>query len=398
MGYYRYSANKKRSRKVDKGVIEAKNQREALVKLKKQGFINIHLQVSKNGADNSVKPLSLKEKIDFTQTFQTLHQSGIPIIESLVFIGNDSTSKRIRTIATSLRQEIMEGATFAGTIAKYTNIFDKIYIGLVKAGEDSGEMDKTLGRLSALLKKQSAVKNKVIGALLYPVFVIILAIIIVLVMVTFVFPEFAKTFAQTGRELPAITQACITLGTSIQDYWYLYISGAAIAVYLMIKSVSWGPSRAFLDKLALKVPLINNLILKSDFSNFLTVLLVAYNAGIPIVDCVYLANLTITNGVIHAALNNANLKVQQGAQLSVALKSVEIIPNMITFMISTGEQSGRLNDLLENAVYFIDEELDKAVDIVTKMMEPLLIVVIGFIVLFMALAFYLPLFGLSQGM
>ncbi len=396
MGFYNYVANKKGSKEKAKGNIEAKSQREALIKVKSLGYTNVRLQPAKGPAQTKLSSLSLTEKIDFTQTFQTLNAAGVPIIESLIFISNDATSARVRTMAQTVRQEILEGGTFAGTVAKYPQVFDKIYAGLVKAGEDSGEMDKTLGRLSDLLKKQSATKGKVISALLYPVFVMVLAVVIVLVMVIFVFPKFAETFAQTGRELPPITQMCISLGESIIKYWYVYIAVTVGSVFLMLKSVSWPPSRAIIDKAALKVPLINNLILKSNFSNFLTVLLVAYNAGIPIVDCIYLSNLTLTNGVLRDALNKANLKVQQGAQLSTALKAANVVPKMVIFMISTGEQSGRLSELLENSVYFIDQELDKAVDIMTKMMEPLLIVVIGVIVLFMALAFYLPLFGLSQ--
>jgi len=396
MGFYKYSGAKGKEK--GNGIVEAKNQREAITKVRSMGYKNIKLQVSKSGPDGKLRPLSLNEKIDFTQTFQILNQAGVPIIEALVFIGNDAASPRTRSMAHAIRQDILEGGTFSNSVAKYPQIFDKIFTGLVKAGEDSGELDKTLGRLAELLKKQSAIKGKVVGAMLYPVFVIVLALVIVIIMVVFVFPKFAETFAQTGRALPPITQACISLGTSIIKYWWAYIAGSVGFVWFCIKSFEWPRTRAFIDRWSLKVPVFNNLVLKSNFSNFLTVLLVAYNAGIPIVDCIYLSNMTLTNGVLRDALAKANQKVQQGAQLSLALKASSVVPKMVVFMISTGEQSGRLSDLLENAVYFIDQELDKAVDVVTKMMEPLLIVVIGFIVLFMALAFYLPLFGLSQGM
>ena len=396
MAFFKYTAKNKGIQ--IKGVLEATTQREAYSKLKKQGFQNIILEISNNpGADRKLKSLSLKEKIDFTQTFQTLHQAGVPILDSLVFIGNEAASARMRNVARTIRQDILEGGTFAGSVVKYPDIFDKTYSGLIKAGEDSGELDKTLIRLSDLLKKQAGTKAKVIGAMLYPVFVIVLAIIIVLVMVTFVFPKFAETFAATGRELPAITQVCINFGTSIQNYWYVYIAGVALLIWLIVKSFQWGPSREIIDKCSLQIPIIRNLVINSNFSNFLTVLMVAYNAGIPIVDCVYLANLTITNVVIRDALVKANKEIQQGRQLSVAMRNALVVPRMVVFMISTGEQSGRLGDLLDNVVYFIDQELDKTVDAMTQMMEPMLIIVIGVIVLFMALAFYLPLFGLSQG-
>jgi len=395
MGFYKYSAKERSGKKV-KGFVEASTKMEAFKQLKSKGLKNITLQVSKTAGGDKLKALSLKEKIDFTQTFQTLHKAGVPIIESLMFIGNEAASVKIRNIASTVRQAIMEGGTFAGTIGKYPHIFDEIYKGLVQAGEDSGELDKTLERLSELLKKQASIKGKVIGALLYPVFVVVLAIVIVIVMVVFVFPKFADVFATTGRELPPITKMCISLGNSITGYWWLYIVVIIFAAFLMKKAMVWRPSREIIDKVSLKIPIIDQLLIKANFSNFLTVLLVAYNAGIPIVNCISLSNLTLTNIVLKDALTQAGVKVSQGTQLSLALKASDVVPKMIVFMISTGEQSGRLGELLENAVYFIDQELDKAVDVMTKMMEPLLIIVIGFIVLFLALAFYLPLFGMAQ--
>ena len=353
MPFFKYVA-KDRNNKTVTDIVEESSRYAVIESLRARGYKNIKITIDKKRkVKTKISPLSLKEKIDFTQTFQTLNKAGVPIIESLVFLGNEAASARIRNMATVIRQEILDGGTFAGTIAKYPNIFDRIYAGLVKAGEDSGEMEKTLTRLADLLKKQSATKGKVISALLYPVFVVVLAFIIVIVMVVFVFPKFAETFAASGKELPPITQMCISLGNSIINYWYLYIIFSVGSVWLAIKSFQWPATRAIIDKYILKVPLVNNLILQSNFSNFLTVLLVAYNAGVPIVDCVYLSNLTLTNGVLKNALNQASLAIQQGAQLSLALKNTAVVPKMVIFMISTGEQSGRLGELLENAVSII---------------------------------------------
>lgn len=397
MAFYKFTAKDKSNKRI-KGVIEAPTKMDARKQLRAKGFKQIeNLSVSKDAAkDNRLRRLSLKDKIDFTQTFQTLHRAGVPIIESLLFLGNEASSVSIRNISNAIRQEILEGATFAGTIAKYTNIFDKIYIGLVKAGEDSGEMDKTLGRLAELLNKQASINTRVFGAMLYPVFVVVLAVVIFVVMVVFVFPKFAEAFSSTGKALPPITQFCIDLGNNIKGFWYLYIIGVVGFVFLCIQLPKWPSSRKILDRWALKIPVINDLVVKSNFSNYLSVLLVAYNAGIPIVDSLYLSTLTLTNVVLKEALEGVSKKVQQGAQMSGAMKSSGVVPKMVTFMVSTGEQSGRLGELLENAVSFIDQELDKAIDVMTKMMEPLLIVVIGVIVLFLALALYLPLFGMAD--
>lgn len=156
--------------------------------------------------------------------------------------------------------------------------------------------------------------------------------------------------------------------------------------------INWQPARNILDKVVLKVPLLNNLILYSNYSNFLSVLSVSYDAGIPVVDCLHLAVITLTNSVMKNKMSGAIVKVQQGMQVSQALKSTGIVPKMLLFMIATGEQSGRLGDMLEKGVNFLDRTLDAIIDTLTKMIEPIMLIVIGSIVLVMALALYLPLF------
>ena len=154
----------------------------------------------------------------------------------------------------------------------------------------------------------------------------------------------------------------------------------------------WQPAKAVLDKLVLKIPLLNNLILYSNYSNFLSVLSVSYDAGIPIVDCLHLGVVTLTNSVLRNKMSGAIVKVQQGLQVSQALKSTGVVPKMLLFMISTGEQSGRLGVMLQKGVNFLDKTLDAIIDTMTKMIEPIMLLVIGSIVLVMALALYLPLF------
>lgn len=397
MAFYSYIAYTKNKRKVT-GTVEANSKLEAKEKVRSLGYKPIQVAISKNAAkDNKMRPLSLKEKIEFTQTFKTLNQAGVPIVESLMFLGNDGSTANIRAMCKTLRQEILQGSTFAGAVAKHPNVFDKVYIGLCKAGEDSGEMDKTLGRLAELLLKQSQIKSKVTSAMMYPVFVITLALLIVTVMIVFVFPKFKDMFEQTGRSLPPITQACIDLGDFMRAYWYICIIGVIVFCFLVYKAFTVEKSKKIIDKYLLMIPVIKDLILKSNFSNFLTILLVAYEAGIPILNCLHLSVMALTNHVLKTGMAKTASAVQEGVNLSSALKSTGLVPKMIVFMISTGEQSGRLGDLLENVVDFIDKELDKIVGIMTQMMEPLMLVIIGGIVLFMALAFYLPLFNLSGG-
>ncbi len=403
MTIYNYIALKN-NKDIVKGKVNAEDLREARESIRSLGFIptKVYEEKTKGEEDSEkktevkggkIKKLGLQDRMDFTSTLQILAQSGIPIIESLMFIENDAAKLKVRLVAKELRRQIMAGATFADTIAKYPDQFGQIYIGLVKAGEDSGELEKTLQRLLELLGKEAAIRGKVIGTLMYPMFVIVLAVIIVLVMLMFVFPVFKEMFDGMGKDLPWITATLMSAGIFLKTYWFFVpiILGSIAGFFTFI--MRWQPSKRKIDEFVLKVPLLCDLIQYSNFANFVAVMQVAYDAGVPIIECLYLANVTLTNYTLKTKIETATLKVQQGQHLSIALRSTRVMPKMILFMIATGEQSGRLGDMLLQATNFIDKKLDGIIDTMTKMIEPIMLIVIGSIVLTLALALYLPLFS-----
>lgn len=343
-----------------------------------------------------VSALTLKEKIDMTSTLEMLTSTGIPIIECLLFIEQNSDSSRVRRLTQDLRKEIIGGKTLGETLERYREIFGKVYIGLVKAGEDSGELDKTLTRMLELLKKQDAIKSKVVGALIYPSVVILLAFVAVIIMLAFVFPAFEEMFNNLGRELPPITRACMDAGLFMKQYWAVCIAGLFASLLLINFGYRQPAIRHKIDALVLRLPLLAKILKYSNFSNFIAVLQVSYEAGIPIVDCLFLANLTMDNHSLKMTIMDAATKVQQGMHLSTALKNANHVPTMMTFMIATGEQSGRLGDSLFHCVNYIDKELDNTIDNFTKLIEPALMVGIGVLVGLLGLALYLPLFQAYQ--
>ena len=400
MTIYNYIALKN-NRDIVKGKVDAADLREARESIRKLGFIPTKVYEEKAQTSGKkdqgqqkgqMKKLGLQDRIDFTSTLQILAQSGIPIIESLMFIENDAAKLKVRLVARELRRQIMQGATFADTVAKYPDQFGQIYIGLVKAGEDSGELEKTLERLLELQTKESNIRGKVIGTLMYPMFVIVLAVLIVLVMLMFVFPVFKDMFENMGKELPWITATLMNIGLFLKAYWFLVpiIIGSIVGAITFL--FRWQPSKRKIDEWSLKIPLLTDLIQFSNFANFVAVMQVAYDAGVPIIECLYLANMTLTNHTLKQKIETATVKVQQGQHLSVALRTTRVMPKMILFMIATGEQSGRLGDMLMQATAYIDKKLDTIIDTMTKMIEPIMLIVIGSIVLTLALALYLPLF------
>lgn len=394
MPIYSYVALKQ-GKEVVQGEVTASNLKDARDVIRKMGLVPTKInEFNENKAKKAgrISALSLKEKIDFISTFQILLQSGIPAVESLMFMEQEAAKKKIRDMSRILKTQIMAGSTFADTLARYPEVFGYIFIGLVKAGEEAGELEKTLGRINELQTKQENVKGKVIGTLMYPMFVIVLAFLIILVMLIFVFPAFKGMFEQQDKALPLITKVMIDAGDYLKEFWYTIPLFIAAFVAFCIVLTRWQPAKKLLDKLVLKIPLLNNLILYSNYSNFLSVLSVSYDAGIPIVDCLHLGVVTLTNSVLKNKMSEAIIKVQQGLQVSQAFKSTKVVPKMLLFMIATGEQSGRLGDMLQKGVNFLDKTLDGIIDTMTKMIEPIMLIVIGSIVLVMALALYLPLF------
>ena len=397
MPTYNYKALK-RGRDVVKGTIEAADAKEARDKVRKMGLVPMDITdasvSSKGSAKGGAKivPMSLSERIEFISTLQILLQSGIPAVESLMFMEVEAAKKKIRDTAKVLRTQVMGGASFADVLGRYPNVFGYIMVGLVKAGEEAGELEKTLGRIKELMQKQANIRGKVISTMMYPCFVIVLATVIVLIMLLFVFPTFKEMFENQGKDLPLITSVLINAGEYLKtNWWVLIIFFISLGVFIYIIT-HWNPTRRLLDRIALKIPLISNLLLSANFSNFFSVVQVSYDAGIPVVDCLHLGVITLTNSLLRDKITDSIVKVQQGQQVSVAMKMTGVVPRMLLFMVSTGEQSGRLGEMLGNAVNYLDKILDDIIDTLTKMIEPIMLLVIGSIVLVLALALYLPLF------
>lgn len=405
MAIFLHTSLKNGSEKVH-GKIEAESQQEARELLRRQGFLPvkveeegktisqnvIHQQKKKTLKKIKVNKLSMREQIDFTNILYTFAKSGISLVESLFFIEMNSESKNIQNLSIELRKLVLSGGGLSEAISKFPESFDRVYIGLVRAGEESGELEATLKRLSFLLDKQDKLRSKVVSTLSYPIFVIILASLVTTIMLMFVFPAFKGMYAQMGVELPLITTIMIAMGEFMKKYWYavpvMFISTGAGIYYLF----TWPTSKKILDEVGLNIPVFEKFLRFTALSNFITAMTVSFEAGVTLVDSLLFANLTVTNIVLHDSLKKVAVDVQYGKSLTSALKSSKVMPGIVMCMISTGEESGSLGEMMQMAGDYVDDQVDRIVDILSKMMEPILFVVIGGIVLILALSLYLPLF------
>jgi len=405
MAIFNYEALKNENERVN-GNIEADSDKEARELLRKQDLIPLKLY-EKGAVKNvigaapakkkatkkvQVKKLTMREKIDFTNIMYTFSKSGISLIESLYFVETNSESKNIKNVSVEIRRKILAGSSLSEALSKFPTIFDDIYIGLVKAGEESGELEETLKRLSYLLEKQDNLNSKVISTLAYPIFVMFLAMLVTILLLTFVFPAFKGMYEQLGDELPLITQIFMATGVFLKAHWYLipFIFLSILGVIYFI--FNWNVTKRLMDKVGLEIPIFEKFLRFTSISNFIMVLRVAFEAGIPMVDSLMFANYTIKNIVLREAMRKVIIEVQYGTSLSASLRNSKIFPGIVMCMIATGEESGSLTEMLKQTSEYIDEQIERIVDLLSKLFEPFLFLIIGGIVLTLGLSLYLPLF------
>ncbi len=403
MAKYKYNALKSNNNIIN-GEIEASNPREAREKIRELGFLptKIYLEQSQesqqysdlisekvNSSQINVSHLSLQEKIMFTSELEVLLSSGIPIVEALQSIANNTPKIKIKTVCEKIKDGILSGMTFAQALESfYGKVFGPVYTGLVKTGENAGELETTLDRMLLLLRKQDSIKGKIINASIYPAILIILMLGLLILFSKFVFPAFMGVFAFNGDELPFLASMLVGICSFVEHFWWLLIIGvgaACGAVSSLFKNYQF---KSRWDDFILKIPVVSDFIKYINLSNFLTVLHISYDAGLPIMSGLELSNETVGNHTIKGKISNSISIVKRGKSLTEAFQATDAIPHALLTMIATGEKSGTLGKMLHDAAVVIDKKVDMALEAMTKMFEPTVIVIMGGVVLFVAVAFY----------
>lgn len=404
MAKYKYTALKDNKTFIN-GEIEALNLRDAREKIRVLGFIPTKVYseeapkepIAYNNIEANKKSphLSLAQKITFTSELQVLLSAGIPIIDALHNIEVNSPDKKIKAIAINIKNSIISGKTFAQSLeGLYQKTFGTVYTGLIKTGEESGELDLTLERMLTLLRKQDNIKGRIIKASIYPAILIVVMLGLLILFAKFVFPAFAGVMAFNGGELPLMAQAIMGTMNFINQFWWLVLIGFG-AFACLISSLFKNPKfKNHIDKIILKVPVVSDFIQYINLSNFMTVLHISYEAGVPLPSGLELANKTVGNYTIKSKIFNSINILRTGKTLTEALQKTHAIPDAFTSMISAGETSGALGKMFKDAADVIDKKVDMALEALTRLFEPTVIVILGGAVLFVAIAFYQAYFGM----
>lgn len=402
MTKYKYKALQDNT-KIVEGEIEANDLREARELIRKLGFIPtkvytedaLHAQVQnvtkqeRSTAKVQVKHLSLSQKINFTSQLETLLSAGIPILEALQSIEVNSPDLKLKTICTNISAGIMSGMTFVQSLNKfYGNVFGSVYSGLVKTGEDSGELESTLQRMLVMLRKQDAIKGKIVNASIYPGVLLTMMSGLLILFAKFVFPRFAEIMAFNGADLPFLAQLIIGFFDFIDNFWWLVLMIIGAGCYVLVNMFKNPQIKSKWDEFVLKIPVVSDFITYINLSNFMTVMHISYDAGVPIMSGLELANKTVGNYTIKSKIFTSVNLLRARKTLSEAFNRTSVIPHALLSMISAGEKSGTLGKMFHDCADVIDKKVDMALEAMTKLFEPAVILIMGGAVLFIAIAFF----------
>ena len=327
-------------------------------------------------------------------------QSGVPLSQGLELLAENMTNKKFGACIFDISKKLNSGEELSVCLSSYPRIFAPITVGLIEAGEAGGILSEVLDRLALLLEAQSKIKGQITGALIYPIAVLVLAVTISLALLIFIVPTFDEMFKDMGATLPALTGFMLTLSQFVTSPSFAI--GAPIIIFIIIylfkTSYSKQSGREFFDNLILKVPLFGDLILKSELASMSDTLSTLINSGIPLVEALERCINASNNEIIKIALRRSISLVTQGQELSASLANAKVIPRLLVSMIKIGEETGALSFMLENLSNFYKREVEEAVTVLTKAMEPTVIFVVAAIVGTIVISLYLPMFDLINQM
>ncbi|MBZ4671950.1 type II secretion system F family protein [Deferribacterales bacterium Es71-Z0220] len=399
MGKYLYKGKDDKGNFVD-GVIEATNKEEALSTLKSR-----RVNVQELKYDWKHVELSFGEKITdedlviATRQLATMISAGLSLVKALDILASQSSKKKMRNMFEDIKNQIEQGAQFNRALQKYKRVFGDLYINMVAAGEAGGLLDNVLDRLAIYMEKAISLKRKVKAAMMYPSIVLIVAVAVVWGLLVFIIPKFKEMYEGFGGSLPALTQFTINLSEFLGS-WY---GGGVILAVIVIASVTISTlykrtekGKLVIDRMLLRIPKIGDLLRKVAVAKFSRTFGTLLNSGVPILEALDIVAKTSGNKYIEKHLIKSKSDIEQGKNIVYPLEKSGIFPPMVTQMISVGEETGALDQMLSKIADFYDDEVDRAVEGLTKMIEPMLMLVVGGSVGFIIIAMYLPIFKLGD--
>ena len=383
---------KDRSGKVVKGEMRAAGAIIVTSTLRRQGIRVTKVTKTKSSGTIKAKDITL-----FTRQLATMMKSGVPLLQAFDIVGKGHSNRAVSKLLMDIKLDVETGSSLANAFRKYPLYFDSLYCNLVAAGEAAGILDNLLDRLATYKEKIQAIKGKIKSALFYPLSIIVVAFIITAVIMIFVIPSFKELFEGFGADLPAPTLLVMTISDFFVDYWWAILGGIGASLYTFF--YIWKRSatmQRIMDRLALRLPIFGEVIRKATIARWSRTLSTMFAAGVPLVEALESVAGAAGNHVYYDATKKIQLEVSTGNSLVDAMTQTNVFPSMVLQMVAIGEESGSLDSMLSKIADFFEAEVDNAVEALSSLMEPLIMVVLGTLIGGMVIAMYLPIFKMGQ--
>jgi type IV pilus assembly protein PilC len=377
------------------GIVEAESIDQAKTMLNRQHIKFLSIKENKELFGFGGAP-SQKDVVIFTRQFATMISAGLPLVQCLTILANSTENRVFARAISDVKQKVETGETFADALRKHPKIFDELYTNMIEAGEVGGILDKILLRLAEYMEKAMHLKSKVKGAMVYPAAIVTVAVAVVIFLLVFVIPMFGSMFADFGKALPWPTQVVLGLSDFVISRWYLVFVMPVVLFVLFFRFRATENGKILTDKIALKLPVLGPLIQKVAVAKFTRTMGTLIASGVPIIEGLNITARTAGQKVIERAVIEVIDDIKQGKGLAEPLKEQGVFPIMVVQMIEVGEQTGALDAMMNKIADFYDEEVDTAVEALTSLLEPALMVFLGVVVGFVVIAMYMPIFKLGD--
>jgi type IV pilus assembly protein PilC len=384
---------KDKAGKVIRGEMRAGGESVVNATLRRQGILVTKVKKQRLGGGGRVTD---KDITLFTRQLATMMKAGVPLLQSFDIVSKGASNPAVAKLLIEIKTEVETGSALAAAFRKYPLYFDALFCNLVQAGEQAGILESLLDRLATYKEKIQAIKSKIKSALFYPIAIIAVAFIITAVIMIFVIPAFKEVFTNFGADLPAPTLMVMAISDWFVGNWYIIFPAIGGAIYGFLEA--WKRSRPvqiFMDRLMLRMPVFGSLVRKSTIARWTRTLSTMFAAGVPLVEALDSVGGASGNYVYQSATKQIQSEVQTGTALTVAMQNANVFPSMVIQMVSIGEETGALDSMLSKVADFFEAEVDDAVEALSSLMEPMIMVVLGTLIGGMVIAMYLPIFKIG---
>ncbi|MDO8348171.1 MAG: type II secretion system F family protein [Rugosibacter sp.] len=385
---------KNKSGKLVRGEMLAPSMALAQAALRRQGVLVTKIKKKKLGSGGKVTE---KDITLFTRQLATMVKSGVPLLQSFDIVGKGTNNPALAKLLLAIKTDVETGSSLATAFRKYPLHFDTLFCNLVAAGEQAGILDTLLDRLASYKEKIQAIKSKLKSAMFYPISILVVAFVITAVIMIFVVPAFKNVFTSFGGDLPGPTLVVIAISDGFVANWHIIFGGLFAAIYGIAQFYKRSrPMQIAVDKYALKLPVFGDLIRKSAIARWTRTLSTMFAAGVPLVEALESVGGAAGNHVYAQATRQIQGEVSTGSSLTVAMQNADVFPPMVTQMVAIGEESGQLDGMLGKVADFFEAEVEDAVDALSSLMEPIIMVILGILIGGLVVAMYLPIFKLGS--